>query len=321
MSEPLFVKRASGAPVSVTLGAMNFGKRTPEAEALRIVDRAHERGVRIIDTANVYENGASERIVARALAARPGAFRVATKVGLARSGRRAEGLAPAVVKRAFDESRGRLGVDVIDLYYLHAPDHEVPIEDTLDAVLELVQSGKLRAFGVSNYASWQILEIVQRCTALSAPGPVVAQQMYNLLVRQLDVEYFRFARKYALPTTTYNALAGGLLARPLAFDAVPKGSRFDENAMYRRRYWSRAFFEAVERYRAMAEERGRSLASLSYGFLAARPDVDSVLVGPATCEHLDVALDGLAQPLDDATMRAIDDVARDLAGTDATYAR
>ena len=321
MTEPLFVKRAPGAPVSVTLGAMNFGKRTPEAEALRIVDRAHERGVRIIDTANVYENGASERIVARALAARPGAFRVATKVGLARSGRRAEGLAPAVVKRAFDESRARLGVDVVDLYYLHAPDHEVPIEDTLDAVLELVQSGKLRAFGVSNYASWQILEIVQRCAALSAPGPVVAQQVYNLLVRQLDVEYFRFARKYALPTTTYNALAGGLLARPLAFDAVPKGSRFDENAMYRRRYWSRAFFEAVERYRAMAEERGRSLASLAYGFLAARPDVDSVLLGPATCEHLDVALDALAQPLDDATMRAIDDVARDLAGTDATYAR
>lgn len=322
MSEPPFEKRRGpGAPVHVTLGAMNFGKRTGEAEALRIVDRAFERGVRLVDTANVYENGASERIVARALAARRGALSVATKVGLGRVGGRAEGLAPDVVRRAFEASRERLGVDVVDVYYLHAPDHAEPIERTLEAVLELVQAGKVRGFGVSNYASWQVLEIVQRCAAVGAAGPVVAQQMYNLLVRQLDIEYFRFAAKYALPTTTYNALAGGLLARPLEFGAVPKGSRFDGNAMYRRRYWSRAFFEAVERYRALAADSGRSLASFAYGFLAARADVDSVLVGPATVLHLDEALDALERPLDSATMARIDEIAHDLTGTDAVYAR
>src|SRR5688572_5916509 len=101
---------------------MNFGRRTPEAEARRIIDRAHERGVRVIDTANVYENGESEKIVGRALGKRRGEWTVATKVGLARKGGRAEGLSPEIVRGACDESRKRLATDVLDVYYLHAPD-------------------------------------------------------------------------------------------------------------------------------------------------------------------------------------------------------
>jgi aryl-alcohol dehydrogenase-like predicted oxidoreductase len=321
LRESFALRSSANAPVGVALGTMNFGKRTPEAEARRIVDRAYERGVRVLDTANVYESGESERIVGRAIAGRRDAFAIATKVGLARRDGRAEGLAPATIARACDESLVRLGIDAIDLYYLHAPDPNVPARDSVDAMGTLCRAGKIRAIGVSNYASWQILEIFQHCDASGIDRPRVAQQMYNVLVRQLDVEYFRFARQYAIHTTTYNALAGGLLARELAFERVPPGSRFDRNAMYMRRYWSRAFFEAMERYRALALEAGRPLASLAYGWLAARPGVDSVLIGPATVEQLDFALDALADPLDGPTLARVDEIARDLSGTDASYAR
>ena len=323
---PPFVCRTAEGGAShpsggVALGTMNFGRRTPEPEARRIVERAYERGVRVIDTANVYENGESERIVGKAIGKRRDELVIATKVGLARKGGKAEGLSPEVIARACDESRARLRVDAIDLYYLHAPDPEVPERATIEAMAELTRAGKIRGLGVSNYASWQILEILEHCQAAGIARPMVAQQMYNLLVRQLDLEYFRFAERYAIHTTTYNALAGGLLARELSFDQVPSGSRFDKNAMYMRRYWSRAFFEAMERYRALAAEAQRSLASFAYGWLAARTNVDSVLIGPATVEQLDFALDALAQPLEASMLARVDAIARDLSGTDASYAR
>lgn len=306
---------------AIALGTMNFGRRTPEDEAKRIIDRAYERGVRVIDTANVYEGGESERIVGRALGRRREAFIIASKVGLARKGGKAEGLNPDTIRTAIGGSFSRLGVETIDLYYLHAPDHDTPIAATLTAIFELIQKERIGAFGVSNYASWQILEILHHCENAGMPRPAAVQQMYNLLVRQLDVEYFRFANEYQLHTTTYNALAGGLLARDVSFDAVPDGSRFDRNSMYMRRYWSRAFFEAMERYRELARESSRTLASFAYGWLAARRDVDSILIGPATVEQLDFALDAIARPLDPSLLERVDAVARDLAGTDATYAR
>lgn len=319
---PLFAKRTPGDPPSVALGTMNFGKRVDAKAAQRIIDRAFERGVRLLDTANVYENGTSERIVGEAMKARPGAFRVATKVGLGRHQGRSEGLSPEAVVLACDESRRRLGVETIDVYYLHAPDPATPIEQTLSAVLGLVAKGHIGAFGLSNYASWQVLEVLHLTERAASPRPVVAQQLYNLVVRQLDVEYAGFAARYALHTTTYNALAGGLLARELDIATVPKGSRFEHNAMYRRRYWSPPLFAARARYAALAHESGLSLIDLAYRFLRSRELVDSVLVGPASVEQLDVALDALsAPPLSADLLARIDAAALELAGTDARYAR
>lgn len=317
-----FQKRAAGAPVGVALGTMNFGKRTPEAEARRIVDRAWERGVRVIDTANVYENGESERIVGRAVGARAHEWTIATKVGLDRKGGKPEGLSPAAIRAACDGSKKRLGVDAFDVYYLHAPDRDTPVEATLETMFELIRSGVARAIGVSNFASWQILEMIQFAERNDGPRPVVAQQLYNLVVRQLDVEYFRFASRYGLFTTTYNALAGGLLARDdISLDRIPPGSRFDKNTMYQRRYLSKALFEARSEYMQVAREAGMPLGVLAYAWLASRADVDSVLVGPATTEQLDFALDALARPLDAEHLQRIDRIAQNLAGTDARYAR
>lgn len=303
---------------SLALGTMNFGGRTSRDEALRIVARAVDAGVDLLDTANVYTDGASERIVGEAARGKP--VRVATKVGLARVGRRPEGLGADTILAACDASLARLGRDAIDLYYLHAPDPNTPHEETLGALASLFQAGKIRAWGVSNFASWQILELMQAAPTFGLPAPAVAQQLYNALVRQLDVEYFAFARRHPIHTTVYNPLAGGLLAwRYRAGEPPPKGSRFEKNAMYRGRYFRPALFRATDALAAVAADEGLSLVELAYGFVLGHPDVASVLVGPGTVAHLDAAL--AARPLSPEARARVDAVYLDLVGTDARYAR
>jgi len=322
MSDPHFEPRpeASG-PAPLVLGTMNFGKRTPRDVSLRILARAADAGVTLLDTANVYNDGASEQIVGAFLRGRAG-VQVATKVGFARVNGRPEGLSRAAILAACEASLTRLGVDAIDLYYLHVPDPLTPPEATLEAVAGLLAAGKIRHWGVSNYASWQILHWKHLAAEAGIPGPVVAQQLYNPLIRQLDVEYFAFAQSFPIHTTIYNPLAGGLLAGFHKADAEPgRGSRFDNNPMYRRRYWRPAMFAAVEPLRAVAASEGLSLLALAYAFVLRHPGVDSVLVGPATADHLDAALVAVDVTLSDAATRAVRDVYVDLVGTDASYAR
>jgi len=166
-----------------------------------------------------------------------------------------------------------------------------------------------------------VLEMIHKATSNDMPRPLMAQQMYNVLVRQLDVEYLRFAARYGLHTAAYNPLAGGLLARPPAPEAPPEGSRFDGNTMYQGRYYSDVMRRNVEAYRAVANDAGISLATLAYAWLAARHGVDSILVGPASVEHLDAALDGIRTELDASVLARIDALNVAQLGTDAKYAR
>ncbi|MEQ1571236.1 MAG: aldo/keto reductase [Myxococcota bacterium] len=319
-TDPWLAPRAADAPAALALGCMNFGQRTPAAEARRIVDRALDAGIGWLDTANAYGDGVSERIVGEALRGRRAAARVATKVGLMRIGGRPEGLGPQRVLAACRESLDRLGVDALDLYTLHAPDPRVPPDETLSAVAELLASGLIRQWGVSNHASWQILELRTLAAARGLPPPAAAQQLYNALVRQLELEYFAFARRYPIHTTVYNPLAGGLLTGLHTFDAPPPaGGRFARNKLYQGRYWRRASFEAVEALRGVANDAGTTLVGLAYGFVRGAPGVDSVLVGPATVDHLDQAL--AAGPLSDEARRRVVAIGVERDGTDASYAR
>lgn len=301
---------------------MNFGKRTPAAESERIVRRALERGIRVFDTANVYNAGESERILGRALGRERESVVLATKVGMDRVGGAIEGLSPEAMERALFGSLDRLGASSVDVYYLHAPDHVTPIERTLDGMRALVDSGRVKAWGVSNYSSWQILDMHALSDARGLARPVVSQVLYNALHRQLDIEYFAFTRRHPIHTTVYNPLAGGLLTGKHTFEGAPgKGSRFDENAIYRRRYWTRAMFDRVAQVRVVAEQEGRSLVDFSYAWVASRPDVDSILVGPATVEQLDQAIDAVGRPLSGDSLARIDELGREWSGTDTAYVR
>ena len=314
--------RDTGAPMPLALGTMNFGKRTPETDAARIVDRALDLGITLFDTANVYNAGESERILGRALRGKRDRALIATKVGFDRVDGRQEGLSPEAIRRAVEGSLSRLGTDHVELYYLHVPDPKTPIEASLDTMTELVREGKIGAIGVSNYASWQVLEMFQHQARASAPRPVLAQQIYNLLIRQLDVEYLAFAAKYRLHTTVYNPLAGGLLTGRFAPGAdVAKGSRFDGNKLYLGRYWSPRMLELAKTYGEVAAELGCSSVELAYAWLVARPGVDSILVGPGTVEHLDAAAVAITIEIPEAAMKKIDDVHRAFIGTETKYAR
>jgi aryl-alcohol dehydrogenase-like predicted oxidoreductase len=301
---------------------MNFGGRTPADEAERVVRRALDRGVTAFDTANVYQDGESERILGRALRGRRDEVEIATKVGLRRVRGKPEGLAPEQVIRALEESLGRLGVDRVDVYYLHAPDPATPIEETLSAIDALLDQEKILSFGVSNYASWQIMEMIARRDAAGRPRPAVSQVLYNALIRQLDVEYAAFSRRYAVPNAVYNPLAGGLLAGRHEGPAAPQAaSRFQDNRMYQRRYWSERMFELVAAYKGVAGGEGISLLELAYAWVAGREVVDSILVGPASVAHLDAAVDACARTLSPEATRRMDEIHTAYLGTDATYAR
>jgi aryl-alcohol dehydrogenase-like predicted oxidoreductase len=322
LNMPWLAPRAAGAKINLALGTMNFGNRTSEASAERILARAVERGILLLDTANVYNDGVSEQIIGRAIRKRRENLLIATKVGLARVGGHAEGLSRAAIERAVEGSLTRLGTEYIDLYYLHAPDAETPIEETIDTIADLMRRERIVHLGVSNYASWQILEIMRLCDERGIERPRVSQVIYNLLIRQVEIEYRSFARRYPIHTTVYNPVAGGLLAgRYRPGDAIAKGSRFDKNQMYQRRYWSPRMFELVEQYRALAEAEGLSLLDFAYAWLAGAAGVDSILVGPGSVEHLDAAIDACALRVSPEARAKADEIHKAYQGTDVSYAR
>lgn len=300
--------RPEGALVALVVGTMNFGKRTPEPEAQRIVARALERGLDFFDTANVYVEGESERILGRALKGKQA--RIATKMGIGKMSD-PEGLAPERIASAIDESLRRLQQDRVELYYFHKPDHSRPLEPSLRAMQRLIDTGKVGHFGASNFASWQLLEMIH-----AGVRPRVSQLIYNLLIRQLELEYFRFARKYGVHTTVYNPLAAGLLA-----GKGKAGARFENNPMYQRRYLTDRFGELAGAFARLAADAGRSPVELAYQWIAARPGVDSILLGPASVEQLDAAIDAVARPLPKEVIDRADQLYREFQGTDAVYAR
>ncbi len=310
-----------GKAAPLCLGAMNFGRRTDEAESKRILQRALSLGIRHIDTANAYVDGASERIVGEALRGERDRVVIATKCGFGRVDGKPEGLSKARIHAAIDESRRRLATDWVDIYYLHVPDHTTPIEETLEAVAELVDQKKIRAWGVSNYAAWQVLEMMHIEQA-GLPKPVIAQQLYNVLLRQLDVEWFPFARRYRLHTTVYNPLAGGLLAGKHSRDgSTQKGSRFDKNRLYQGRYFTDAMFDRVDALRDVAKGEGMSLLELSYAWLSRAQGVDSILLGPASVAQLEESVSACARELSPSTRERLDALYPSWMGTDTTYVR
>lgn len=314
------IQREPEAPVSLIVGTMNFGKRTPAAEAERIVALSLERGLRYFDTANAYNAGESERILGRALKGRRDGARIATKVGIGRAGPN-EGLAPERIRAALDESLERLGTDYVDLYYLHAPDPKTPLEATIEALDGLLKAGKIRAWGVSNYAAWQICEMFHICKTGAFARPAISQVLYNLLIRQLDLEYFAFAKQSGIHTTVYNPLAGGLLAGKGLGNKIEPGSRFDNNKMYQRRYLSDRFFELTQAYAQLARDSGLDPVQFAYAFVAQKPGIDSILLGPATEAQLEAGIAGAALHLSKELVEQANEIHRAYLGTDVSYAR
>ncbi|HZQ20512.1 MAG TPA: aldo/keto reductase [Terriglobales bacterium] len=320
------LRQLSGTDLTVSrlcFGAMTFGNPVEVSTAREMVSRCIDVGINFFDTANVYQQGMSESMLGDALKGRRQNVILASKVrGSMGPQSDQSGLSRAAIVRAIEESLGRLRTDYLDIYYLHQPDYEVPIEETLQALQELIDSGKVRWIATSNYASWQVCEILSLAKSCGYKPAAVAQQMYNLIARGLEQEFVPFARHSGVSIIAYNPLAGGLLTGKHSASKFTPGTRFADNRMYQDRYWHEQNFEAVAALTRIASNVGRSLLSLAFGWLLHHTRVACVILGASRLDQLDQNLaacnDG---PLSADSLQACDEVWNRLRGPAPIYNR
>jgi aryl-alcohol dehydrogenase-like predicted oxidoreductase len=304
-------------------GNMTFGGQTGEAEAARILDRVLDAGINFIDTANVYNKGAAEEMLGRLLGPRRKDIVLASKVrGSMGPGPDESGLSRLAMLRAIDDSLRRLRTDYLDLYYLHQPDYNTPIEETLETMEMIVRSGKVRFPAISNYAAWQVAQTRAIAEASGYRPMHAAQMMLNLVARGLEQEFIPFARTYDVALIVYNPLAGGMLTGKQKCDAPLEGTRFDKNQMYLDRYWHPAFFDAVDQLIEVARDAGRTLISLSLNWLLHHTATASIILGASRLEQLDQNLAACDEgPLAAETVERCEAVWSQLRGVTPKYNR
>jgi aryl-alcohol dehydrogenase-like predicted oxidoreductase len=289
----------TGMQVSVlSLGAMLFGGETDETEATALVERALDAGVNSIDTANIYGRGRSEEILGRVLTRNGKRQRLvlATKVHVTMDDTdpNSGGNHRRHIIEQCHASLRRLQTDYLDLYYIHRPSTQVPIDETLRALDDLVRAGYVRAIGTSSFAAWQILEGLWAAKEHHLNRFVAEQTPYHLLDRRIERELAPMAQTYGVGLTIWSPLAGGFLSgkyrrgrgRPEAVRLRETGER---NAWVERHFVDRAF-DVVERVAALAAEKGCTPAQLAIAWAARHEAVASVVLGARSVAQLDELL-------------------------------
>ncbi len=302
------------------LGTMTFGLQCDQQAAFEILDRAASGGVNFIDTADGYPLGgdletvgATESIVGKWLKGKRHQFVLATKC-FTRMGPEPwnKGLSRKHVLDAIDGSLNRLGTDYVDLYQLHHPDPDTPMEETLGALDDVVRAGKARYIGISNHPAWQVALALGISDALGLARFVSVQPRYNLLFRELERELFPLCAQQGLGVIPYNPLAGGLLTGKHDPSAPPgQGTRFSEGKAgqnYRQRYWRDREFATVERLRAVAQRAEMSLIRMAIAWVLANPVVSAPIIGASRPEQLDESLAAFETPLADDVKAELDEI-------------
>jgi aryl-alcohol dehydrogenase-like predicted oxidoreductase len=276
----------------LALGTMLMGGRTPASEAQRILDAYLAAGGTLVDTADTYGDGESERTLAPWLSRHRDAVVVATKVRFPVSEPGGQGLDPDRVRRACDASLRRLGIDTIDLYQVHAPDPDVPLAETLEALDGLVRGGKVRALGASNFPAWLLAWAIARQDREGWAPFVSLQPQYSLVERSVEVEVLPFCRAADLAVLPWGPLGAGFLTGRYRRDEEPApGTRMgDADQSLEEAPGRRAIernFRAVDEAQAIAQARGATVAQVALAWLLAQPGVTSPIVGARTLEQLE----------------------------------
>ncbi len=280
---------ASGLKVSpICLGTMLFGSYTDEAEAGRIVASARDAGINFIDTGIGYADGKSEAIIGKLLASDRDWWVIATKVGSRTGpGPNDDGTSCRQIRQAVELSLKRLRTDHVDLYYLHRDDPTTPLAESLQAVGELIRSGKVLYLGLSNFRAWRLAEVVATCRELSIPAPIVLQPYYHALNREPEVELLPAAAHFGLGVVPYSPLARGILTgkyRP--GEPPPPGTRAGRNDFeLMTREWREDSLRIAQEIRAYAESRGMTSGQFAFNWLLSNALVTAVLAGPRTLEQ------------------------------------
>ena len=300
----------SALTVSVVgLGCNNFGAKLDAAASRPVIHAALDAGITFFDTADTYGNkGGSETILGQVLGHRRKDIVLATKFGKPMDSEgKLKGASAAYITEAVHASLRRLKTDWIDLYQLHAPDPDTPIEETLRAVDGLVRSGKIRYFGVSNMSATEVVQAIEIAQSLGLPAPICCQDEYSLLRRSIEATLLPTISAKTLGLLPFFPLANGLLTgkyRP--GQAMPTKSRLDLAPAYTHSYLGEEDRQLADRLRKFAESQGHSLLELAFSWLATQPGIASVIAGATSAEQIKANAQAATWQLSPSQLQAVD---------------
>lgn len=275
--------------VKLVLGTMTFGESVfaPDVEAF--IRAFLEAGYEELDTAFVYNEGRCEQLLGEALRTiGREKVKIATKVNPRISGR----LDGEAARNQLNTSLARLGVDYVDVFYLHFPDPNTPVSSVLEACADLHRQGKFKELGLSNFPAWMVADAWHICKANGWVLPTVYEGIYNPLTRRAETELKAALDHFGLRFYAYNPLAGGLLTGRYAhFEDVPTDGRFTHRPNYQGRYWKKSYFDAVASLKAACESKGVTLIEAAYRWLAwhsmlAQGSGNAIIIGASKLSHL-----------------------------------
>ena len=283
---------------SIGLGSVTFGREIDAEESFSIIDYAMDRSINLIDTAEVYSAGTSETVLGQWLSRSSNRQKVVlgTKI--------VPPLGRERIMQVVEDSLRRLQTDVIDLYQLHAFDADTPLEETMDALNTLVQQGKVRYLGCSNFDAWQICKALWIADVNDLAPMVSVQPNYSLAIRDIEAELLPFCADQNIGVTSYSPLGAGFLTGKYTKTwTAPKGTRFDVMPDHWDIYENDTSMRRMEGLRDIAAETGISMVQLALAWAIGQPGITSVLIGCRTLSHVDQAFNaedmGLAQDLRD----------------------
>jgi aryl-alcohol dehydrogenase-like predicted oxidoreductase len=300
----------SGLRVSaVGLGCNNFGQRVDLEGSRKVIHRALDLGITLFDTADIYSDmGGSENVLGQVLGDRRKDIVLATKYSkpMATDGTK-QGASRRYIMNAVEASLKRLKTDYIDLYQQHDYDPLTPIEESLRALDDLVRDGKVRYIGNSNFPAWRVAEAEYVARAMNVSRFVSCQDEYSLVVRDIEKDLLPAAQEYNLGILPFFPLASGLLTgKYKRGEAAPGDTRFGKVARLRDRYVTPRNEAIVEKLQAFASARGHSMLELAFSWLAARPQVASVIAGATRVEQVEQNVKAIAWNLSADEMKEID---------------
>ena len=295
----------------ITLGALNFGSFCDEEKSIKTIKAAIDNGVNCIDTAPTYGGmrGNSETITGKAIKGIREQVVIATKFGTdpatSRTAIKGGGTKQYIIGAA-EESLERLDTDYIDLYQMHFPDTETPIEETLRALEDLITSGKVRFIGASNFASWQISESGWTSLTNELNQFVSLQTRYSILTRDMEKEILPACEKHQVSLLPYFPLESGLLTGKVTRDKEPpKGSRL---ALWKGAFTSEEKFNIIDKLNDYGAEIGRNILEMSLAWTAHRSQIGSVLVGATSPEQMIQNIDAISWEISEEQIEAIDEI-------------